>query len=409
MQQKVLRTLEQRTSPHCSRSGAWYVGGLALGLALVLGSGALEIALAYGLTSDLSYIWAGPHAALIGYDPYDSGAWARAVIAFRTQTGGPPVYSYPPNVLLMLLPLGALPLPIVFVAWLVVPFALAAVALRALLARALPRDRLVHATAGLALVVSQPATVTMRTGQWSYLLLAALAAAVVLARRRPVGTAAAAWVLTVKAHLVVVALPALGAAIPAASRTRALTTFAALAVLPVAATAIARPSWWPSWWSVVPGSRAAEPHVTTAWRVLGDAFGPSGVVLAAVMAFLSVALVVLLRADAEALVAMGIAASLAFAPYMRSYDHLLLIVPIVLAARVARRRGHRAATLVGAGGLAAFIVATWTMIDLVGEARGSESLSWVVPFGTLVLVGAVAGATRAGALRPGRAPVSPPP
>lgn len=389
--QKVLRTLEQRPGRHCS---GWYPAGLALGLALIFASRALEIAIAYGLTSDLSYIWAGPRAALLGYDPYDPVGWSAATNAFGTQVGGPPVYSYPPDVLVLLIPIGLLPLGSVFVAWMVVPFALAALALRALLAIAVPADRTVHALAALALVVSQPGVVAMRTGQWSYFLLAALAGSVVLMRHGHAARGAIAGsVLLVKAHLAVVALPALVLGAPRAVRRRAAAWIGALIALPVLLTLAARPSWWVAWLAWVPPSRAGEAHVTTAWRVLGDAAGGAGIPLAAVLLAASLALMVVVRSDGEAITALGLATSLTFAPYMRSYDQLLLLVPLVLAARLVLRRSAHAATALGGAALAAFTAGTWAMIDVVAEARGSESLSWLVAFAVLLLVAGVIVAT----------------
>lgn len=234
------------------------------------------------------------------------------------------------------------------------------------------------------------------------MLLAALAAAIVLTRRgRPIAGAVAAAVLLVKVHLMLITFPALAIAVPRRDRARYVAALAAAAACPVILTAVARPGWWASWWSHVPLARATEPNVTTAWRVLTDAVGMVGPILAVGLAALALLAIVRVRDDPVAVVALGVAASLAFAPYMRSYDHLIAIAPITMAGALLARRNARAADLVGGAMLAGFIAGTWTLIYAVGEPRRSESLSWLVPCAVLVLVVAAA---RIGRAAPGRAP-----
>lgn len=51
--------------------------------------------------TDLSYIWAGARAVLDGGNPYDAASWQASVDRLGTQAIGiPPVYTYPPVVLL---------------------------------------------------------------------------------------------------------------------------------------------------------------------------------------------------------------------------------------------------------------------------------------------------------------------
>src|SRR5207248_2880369 len=109
------------------------------------------------------------------------------------------VYSYPPWVAIALLPLGALPFGIAATVWTAGGIGCAALALRALLHACTPGLPLVHALVGFVLLVSQPGVATFFSGQWGFLLVAAVGAAAFFVRsRRPVGGAIATLVLAAK-------------------------------------------------------------------------------------------------------------------------------------------------------------------------------------------------------------------
>jgi hypothetical protein len=89
---------------------------------------------------------------------------------------------------------------------------------------------------------------------------------------------------------------------------------------------------------------------------------------------------VALRFDlhSDASLAAWLALSSVAAPYTWSYDHILLLVPLVVGAGVVARRSRRAAVLlVVAGTLTLLVVAT--LLAVVAAARNLESFSAVVP------------------------------
>ena len=116
---------------------AFFASAAAALLVLVL-FGALQRRLEMIGNDDLSRIWAGPRAVLIGADPYDPASWVATTRALGTLAPDTPVYIYPPWVTLVLVPLAALPLNVASMAWLVGSIAAGLAGLRLLLRASLP-------------------------------------------------------------------------------------------------------------------------------------------------------------------------------------------------------------------------------------------------------------------------------
>jgi hypothetical protein len=127
------------------------------------------------------------------------------------------------------------------------------------------------------------------------------------------------------------------------------------------------------------------PQTTTLATVLYGAIGPAGtwVALGAILA----AAAPLLRFDprGDAALAVWLALSSVVAPYTWSYDHLLLLVPLVIGAGVVARRSRRGAVLlVVAGTLTLLVVAT--LLAVVAAARNLESFSAIVPIAIYAMI-----------------------
>jgi hypothetical protein len=363
---------------------------IAFALAVLLGVGLLfvtgavarrDVLVGHG---DFSYIWAGPRTILDGGDPYDAAAWSASVARLDTELfDDPAVYSYPPHVAIALLPLGALPLRVAAFIWAWAGLALAAVGLRALLHTFVRGQPVAHAAAGLALTISQPAAISFLTGQWSHVLLAASAGLVVaFAPARRDGLGALTAVLTVKPQLFALTVPAFVLAAAWRGRSRLAWTMVGAAAAPSLVALVVRPGWWISWAEAVPFARSQEPNITTllaSTRPLGTA----GLIVTAIV--IAAGAVIATASGPRSLrwLALWLVFGVMAAPYSRSYDHLLLLVPAVVAGTVLTERG-------AALGIVAMtlllVIGSWAMMLIVAPPRGSESLSAAIAVAGFAIV-----------------------
>jgi hypothetical protein len=188
------------------------VCGLAFGLAILALFGFFDVRDRVVGHNDFTYTWAGARTVVDGGDPYEPAAWLGTVERYRTTTPHETVFGYPPWIALAAVPFALLPVPIASGIWTFGGMALAALALRTLLRSLAPDPPLVHFLSGLALFASQPGTATMWSGQWTFVLLAVLAMAIVAVRERRRGPLLATFLLTTKPQLIVFAFPALARA-----------------------------------------------------------------------------------------------------------------------------------------------------------------------------------------------------
>ena len=306
--------------------------------------------------NDFSKIWAGSRALLIGADPYDPLTWSATAVGLGTAPPDTAVYLYPPWVAIALLPLAALPLATATVVWTAGGLAAAAIALRTLLRAVLPGRAWAHAIAALLLVFSPPGFVTLITGQWTFVLVAALATTALLLRGgRPILAGLTAVLLIAKPQLFVFTVPALALAAiwPPAGATRGdrrwllVAGGVALAVVGIAWVLV--PSWWPAWLRGVAQAQVEVDPITIS-TALRAVFGPPGVWLAAVVLLGSVAVAFRFHPRSDAWLPVWLSLSSAATVYSNTYDLLLLVVPLVLGAGAAAARGTRwrpAAILIG--------------------------------------------------------------
>ena len=342
---------------------------------------------------DLSRIWAGPRAFLTGTDPYDPSGWYAAAVALGTQAPDTAVYIYPPWVTLVLLPLGALPLLLASFLWLGASLALAIFALRAALTTLLPGRWPEHALLAATLVLTWSGVVNLTIGQWGHILVAAIFATVLLLRRGRYAVAGlAAVALVVKPHLFLLTAPALAVQalwptegrVPARAGVRFVAVALGVAVALVAAAWIVFPSWWPSWLQGVVGQQVQLTRNTVA-GFLGVVFGPSGTPFAPLVILALVALALRFHPRSPGWLPVWTALSIVVVPYASSYDHILLIVPVVLAAGALLPMSPRASRLVAIAGAAVLLLLT-PVVYAIAVLRHGESHSVVVPLAVFAIV-----------------------
>jgi hypothetical protein len=368
------------------RADLAYFASAAVALGVLAVFGALQQRLAMIGNDDFSRIWAGPRAFLVGADPYDPATWAATAHTLGTLPPDTPVYIYPPWVVLALIPLGALPLNVASIAFLLGSVAAAVVGLRALLRAYVPGRPLMHALAAAMLLLSWVGALSLIIGQWGFLLIAALSAVVVNLRRdRPVHAGVTAVALIIKPQLFVVAAPALAvwALWPAGPGrvARAGVRFVVAALVTttaiVAVSWLVLPSWWPTWLIRVGGVQLG-PDSDTVAGLLAAVGGPEGPRFAPLVVLALVAVALRFHPRSETWLPVWLPLSLVAAPYTNSYDQILLVVPIVIGCGVALRRSVLRARIVLGVGAVMLIVVTPLMYELAVR-RHSETLGVLVP------------------------------
>ena len=361
---------------------------LALGLiagassVLLLFSGYRAAVTAHG---DFGIIWSGPRAVLDGVDPYDHAGWAisraRYGLPLTTYT-----YPYPPWVAIALLPLGALSLVPAAAVWTVFGAGLAVISLRALLRAYLPRAPSLHALFGFILFASQPGIATFFSGQFGYVLVAVLSCLTLSVRAgRTVLAGLISALLGVKPQYFVFTLWAL----LRASVARGSWAFAAAAGIAFCGAVavplfLLNPDAMSGWLQGSVMTHLADRTATTLPNVLEDLAGPPGAAIAALalLAFVWVGLRFEPRSDAW--LAVWIPLSMLGAAYARSYDQVILIVPLVVATATVGRSSQRRGALLAVVGAVLLGLGSIVLYGLAG-ARGNEDGSVVLTLAFFVL------------------------
>jgi glycosyl transferase family 87 len=368
------------------RADLAYLAAILLGVLFVVLLGPLDRRLEIVHINDFSGFWAGPRAVLSGVSPWDPANYPAARIAFDTQRDDASVLNYMPWTVVALLPLGLLPLDVAAWIWMVLSMIFAAVALRALLREFMPGRAIVHGLLGLALFAGQPGFHTIVLGQWALLLMSAVTAIVLAVRAghaRRAGFAGLA--LLAKPQLFV--WTAIGLAIPALfdSRYRRFIAFAIVVAGALVVSAwLAFPEWFPAWISDIPARRTGRSAVLLS--AFGQLLGTPGRVLAIAVIGAGLGLASRFVPGSDPWLAMWLALSGAGAIYSWSYDHVLLLVPLVISSGVLAAAGReQAATLLGIGGALMFLFVS-PVFYAIGVLRHDETFSIAVPVAFFVAI-----------------------
>ena len=366
------------------RTDVAYVVGLAVGFAaLVIFFWDLRVAM-LGV-DDFATIWTGPRAFVLGLDPYDPATWQATAVRIGSERNPSfnEVYLYPPWVTIALVPLALLPASAAVVVWTVIGMVSAVVAMRALLRANLPEVDWAHGVVGLLLTFSAPAAVTFLTGQWTFFFVAALAAIVLCLRaRRPVAAGLLALVMLVKPPPFV--FTAVGLAVralwPRGPDQRTGRRFVLVAVgaglATIAISWLIIPSWWPAWFEHVAAVQVGIEPVTIK-TLFYTLFGLDGGWLAPPVLLAMVFTALQFDPRSDGWLPVWLSLSIAGAVYSNTYDLLLLIVPMVLAAGALPSR--RAAFVI-IGGAVLLLPVMWYLhtIYVRGYAAGVALLMFVI-------------------------------
>ncbi len=363
------------------------VSGLALGLVMLAVFGFFDLRDRLVDRNDFTYTWAGARTIVDGGSPYEGADWLRTVERYGTTPPHEMVFGYPPWIALAAVPFAVLPVPIASGLWTFGGMAAAALALRVLLRSLAPDPPLVHFLSGLALFASQPGSANVWSGQWTFILLAVLAATVAAIRERGRMALLATFLLTTKPQLVAFAFPAFARAALARWGPRYLALAAVPPAIAIAIGWLAFPGWLEAWRTKLFEQRLAVQPPTTLANGLGDLIGPVGAVIAAglVLALVGAGLAFTPRGDAFLAVWLAISATTPI--YSWSYDHLLLIVPLVITTAVVGRRSRRASATFAAVAFGAFLIVP-VLLYVIADARQNESFNIFVPLA--VAVGCIA-------------------
>jgi hypothetical protein len=371
------------TATTARRADVAFFASLAVSAILVVLFGFAQLRIDKLGTDDFATAWAGARALLLGADPYDAATWTDTVLRILPRPLlDTAVYAYPPWVALALLPLGALPVELAGIVWSAATISLALIAVRALLRAYVPGRPWAHALVGALALVSAPAVVALLLGQWPFLFVAMLAAIVLLLRTdRPVAAGLVAVLMLAKPPLFVfsaaaLAVRALWPGNGAVGRPF-LVTAAAAGIAAVAISWLIIPSWWPAYLIHVAAHQVTIEPVTLQTLFI-TLFGPNGGWLAPPVLLAMVAAGLQFHPLSDGWLPVWFALSSAGVVYSNTYDVLMLLVPIVLAAGALASR-RRAALVLIAGAVLLFVV-MWYLhtIYVRGYAAGVPLLMFVI-------------------------------
>ena len=388
--------------------GRWLLM-LLLAATLVTAVLALDLWVAHRIettrTSDFFQFWAAGTALLQGNDPYDPESW-RAIYEqqgqWRWQTDQQ-VFLYPLWTAFPYVPLAFLPFPTAGLLWALTSQVLLVLSV-ALWAQALgSTDHRAWLLRVLVLAVAfEPVSLTILFGHVGLVLLFLLSGTLYLVHKGCYAPAGVLLGLTLlKPQLFLLLIPALVVVMLLRRRWSLLASFAITSAALFVTSWLLVPNWVAEWQGYVAQSAMVRLRISpTIWGLshsVAMAFGRTDLwpglgvgVLAALLGVLAYVLYVhrqvLVHAGRlEPVLSLVLIASLLIAPYMLSYDFVLLLLPISTGLWIAHHltkpiRITLAMSLIGCG-----IILPWAV--LADSARtGQETIAALVPCSLLVIL-----------------------
>lgn len=365
------------------RADLLYFTAIAFGLLFVILGGPLGRRLEMVHFNDFSGVWSGPSTYLLGVSPWDPARYSDVAISLGTKTPDALVYDHMPWTMFFVLPLALVPLEVAGWIWMLIGIVAATFALRAMLRAFLPGVAPAHFALGLALFVGQPGFHAVVLGQWSPLLMSAVAAVVLLLRAgHPRWAAVPSLLFLTKPQVFV--FTALGLAYGALRRPlfrRYLVAATVLATLVIAVSWIAVSltvggDWLSAWLADIPGRRTLRSAVLQS--ALNELIGPVGRWIAAALILAGAFLASRFTPGSAASLAAWISLSSAGAIYSWSYDQVLLFVPIVITAGLLARTSRRQAVTFAVVWSLIFIIVS-PIFYAIGVQRHDETFSCLIP------------------------------
>lgn len=369
------------------RADLAYWGAVALGIVFIAFGGPLARRLEMVHFNDFSGVWSGARGLVLGVDPWDPTKYYGFAVSVGTKTPDALVYDYWPWVGFAVAPLATVPLEVAGWIWMLLGMTCAAFALRGLLRAFVPARPVLHGAFGAALFIGQPGFHAIVLGQWSLLLMSAVAATVLALRAsRPLRAAASSLLFLAKPQVMV--FTALGLAYgalrePVFRRYVAFALLLAGAVITIAWLA-APDGWFGRWLEDIPPRRTIRSAVLPS--VLNQLIGSSGRLIAyGLIALAALVVAVLFRPGSNASLAAWLSLSNAGAIYSWSYDQVLLFVPAVITAGILTARSERAGRnfALAAAGTLLFVSPVFYAIAVL---RHDETFSALIPIGFFVAI-----------------------
>jgi len=369
------------------RADLAYWGAVALGVVFIAVGGPLARRLEMVHLNDFSGVWSGARALVVGVDPWDPTKYYGFAVSAGTKTPDALVYDYWPWVGFAVAPLATVPLEVAGWIWMLLGMTCAAFALRGLLRAFVPARPVLHGAFGAALFIGQPGFHAIVLGQWSLLLMSAVAATVLALRAsRPLRAAASSLLFLAKPQVMV--FTALGLAYgalrePVFRRYVAFALLLAGAVITIAWLA-APDGWFGRWFEDIPPRRTIRSAVLPS--VLNQLIGSNGRLVAyALIALAALVVAVRFRPGSDASLAAWLSLSNAGAIYSWSYDQVLLFVPAVITAGILMRRSERAGRTfaLAAAGVLLFVSPVFYAIAVL---RHDETFSALIPIGFFLAI-----------------------
>jgi hypothetical protein len=368
------------------RADVFYWAAIAAGVLFVVVGGPLARRLELVHMNDFSGVWSGARAIVLGVDPWDPTKYYGFAVDVGTKTPDALVYDYMPWVAFAVAPLAMVTLEVAGWIWMILSMSCAALALRGLLRAFVPARPVTHAAFGLALFIAQPAFHAIVLGQWSLLLMSAVAATVLALRAaRPLLAAMPSLLFLAKPQLVV--FTALGLAYGALREPvfRRYLIFALLlagAVVTVTWLA-APPDWFPAWLDDIPARRTIRSAVLPS--VLNELIGTNGRFVAYALIAVGALLAARFRAGSDASLAAWLSLSNAGAIYSWSYDQVLLFVPAVITAGILARRSERAGRRFALAAAGSLLIVSPVFYG-IAVLRHDETFSALIPIGFFIAI-----------------------
>jgi len=367
------------------RADLAFFTAIAFGILFIAFGGPLGRRLEMVHMNDFSGFWSGPAAYLQGTFPWDPARYSDVAVALGTKAPDALVYDYMPWVMFFLMPLALVPLEVAGWIWMTLSMTAATFALRGLLRAYLPGMTAAHAALGLALFAGQPGFHAVVLGQWSLLLMSAVAAVVVALRAgRPALAAIPTLLLLAKPQIFV--FTPIGLAYGALRRPtfrRYVIVAGALAIIVVAISWALVGDWLTPWLADIPGRRTLRSAVLLS--ALNELLGPAGRWLAAAIILAGAFVASRFAAGSDASLAAWLSLSSAGAIYSWSYDQVLLFVPLVITAGLLARESPSRARTFALAWAGVFLIVS-PVLYAVAVVRHDETFSCVVPIAAFISI-----------------------
>jgi hypothetical protein len=225
-------------------------------------------------------------------------------------------------------------------------------------------------------------------GEWSLVMVTATAATILGFRhRREILGALGVLALALKPNPFLIAFPAVLRAAVVRGRRRLLAVVLGAGALSLGVSLIVTPGWLPSYAQFIQTDRLTYSKTTVLPLAMQELFGEPGLVIGVIVLLGLVAAALRFDPRSDAYIPAWLAVAPLVTPYLHSYDQLVIIAPITVAAGTLARRDRRLAYLLAAIAFADLVLVAPILMDKPALALGRETLNAfiIAPLSMLVI------------------------